>query len=309
MFFHGSNNQAISLTDLVKLKSVRERLQAAPPSGVQVAAVDEWKILGTDTPKVDGRAIVTGAHRYPSDIVRPGMLYGKILRPSKYSAKLISLDTKPVETNEHVMVVRDGDFVGCVAPTSWAATQACDLLAANARWQSTNTQVSSDELFAYLKQTGRESRGGRSRPKTWGDVAKAFEDAQQKVSAAFTIAYVQHAPLEPRAAVAEWADGNLTVWTGTQQPSRVHGQLCETFRLPRARVRVIVPDTGGGFGGKHTGEAAIEAARLAKSAGKPVHLRWTREEEFTWAYFRPAGLIEVSAAIDEAGKISGWDFA
>jgi CO/xanthine dehydrogenase Mo-binding subunit len=70
---------------------------------------------------------------------------------------------------------------------------------------------------------------------------------------------------------------------------------------------VIVPDTGGGFGGKHSGEAAIEAARLAKAAGKPVSLRWTREEEFTWAYFRPAGLIEVKAK-QANGVINLWDF-
>ena len=83
------------------------------------------------------------------------------------------------------------------------------------------------------------------------------------------MAYIQHAPMEPRAAVAEWEDGKLTVWTGTQQPLGVRGDLAEAFRLPDERVRVIVPDTGGGFGGKHTGEAAVEAARLAKAAGGP----------------------------------------
>jgi isoquinoline 1-oxidoreductase len=114
--------------------------------------------------------------------------------------------------------------------------------------------------------------------------------------------------MEPRAAVAEWEGEKVTVWTGSQQPARVQRDLCDAFRLPPNRVRVIVPDTGGGFGGKHSGEAAVEAARLAKSAGKPVHLRWTREEEFTWAYFRPAGLIEVAAAIDDAGTLARWEF-
>jgi isoquinoline 1-oxidoreductase len=88
----------------------------------------------------------------------------------------------------------------------------------------------------------------------------------------------------------------------------VRRELCDAFRLPEDRVRVIVPDTGGGFGGKHTGEAAVEAARLAKTAQRPVHVRWTREEEFTWAYFRPAGLIEVRAAVDASGRLSAWDF-
>ena len=64
-------------------------------------------------------------------------------------------------------------------------------------------------------------------------------------------------------------------------------------------MRVIVPDTGSGYGGKHTGEAAIEAARLAKAAGKPVKLVWTREEEFTWAYFRPAGVIDVNGGVTQ----------
>ena len=142
----------------------------------------------------------------------------------------------------------------------------------------------------------------------WGDVSTAFNGSAQKVEASFAIPYVQHAPMEPRAAVAEWNDGRLTVWTGSQQPARVQSELCQAFRLPEEKVRVIVPDTGGGFGGKHTGEAAVECARLAKSVGKPVSLRWTREEEFTWAYFRPAGVIDVKAGIDADGKLHSWEF-
>ena len=71
---------------------------------------------------------------------------------------------------------------------------------------------------------------------------------------------------------------------------------------------MIVPDTGSGYGGKHTGEAAVEAARLAKMAGKPVKLVWTREEEFTWAYFRPAGLIEISSGVRKDGTLTAWEF-
>jgi isoquinoline 1-oxidoreductase len=71
---------------------------------------------------------------------------------------------------------------------------------------------------------------------------------------------------------------------------------------------VITPDTGSGYGGKHTGEAAVEAARLAKAAGKPVKLVWTREEEFTWAYFRPAGVIDVRGAVDKGGRLTAWEF-
>jgi isoquinoline 1-oxidoreductase len=73
-------------------------------------------------------------------------------------------------------------------------------------------------------------------------------------------------------------------------------------------VRVIVPDTGSAYGGKHTGEAAVQAARLAKAAGAPVKLVWTREEEFTWAYFRPAGVIDVHAGAAKDGTLTAWEF-
>jgi isoquinoline 1-oxidoreductase len=114
--------------------------------------------------------------------------------------------------------------------------------------------------------------------------------------------------MEPRAAVARWENEQLTVWTGTQRPFGVRSELAQAFRIPEERVRVIVPDTGAGYGGKHSGEAAVEAARLARSAGKPVKLVWTREEEFTWAYFRPAGVIEVTSHTRPDGTLTGWEF-
>jgi len=87
----------------------------------------------------------------------------------------------------------------------------------------------------------------------------------------------------------------------------VRGELADAFHIPQEKVRVLVPDTGSGYGGKHTGECAIEAARLAKATGKPVKLVWTREEEFTWAYFRPAGVIDVKSGVKNDGTITAWE--
>ena len=108
--------------------------------------------------------------------------------------------------------------------------------------------------------------------------------------------------------MAEWNGDKLTVWTGTQRPFGARSELAQAFHMPEDRIRVLVPDTGSGYGGKHTNEAAVEAARLAHAAGKPVKLIWTREEEFTWAYFRPAGLIETAAGVDKDGKLTAWEF-
>src|ERR1019366_3043784 len=106
----------------------------------------------------------------------------------------------------------------------------------------------------------------------------AMAGADLKLEEQYTVAYIAHAPLEPRAAVTEWTDGKLTVWTGTQRPFGVRDELMQAFNLSHSQVRVIQLDMGSAYGGKHTGEAAIEGARLAKAAGKPVKVVWTRSE-------------------------------
>jgi isoquinoline 1-oxidoreductase len=270
----------------------------------------KWTVAGTPVPKVDGRAFVTGGHQYASDIRRPGMLYGKILRPAAFKAKLKSVDASEAEKLPDVKIIRDGDFVGVVAPTVHAASEA--LAAIKAEWQTT-PQITAADLFKHLKET-RSAGGGRGGgfggggPTRKGSVPDALKNAAHTIKSTYTVAYIAHVPLEPRVAVAEFEDGKLTVWTGTQRPFGVRGEVANAVGLAAESVRVIVPDMGSGYGGKHTGEAAVEAARLAKAAGKPVQVAWTREEEFTWAYFRPAGLIEVNAAIAKDGTLTVWEF-
>ena len=196
--------------------------------------------------------------------------------------------------------MQDGTFVGVAAPTTFRAEQALKAIAATAKWE-TAAHPSSKGIFDYLR---KGAHGGVPQ----NPFAEELAQAAKTLRASYHAAYVQHAPLETRTALAEWSDGKLTVWTGTQGPFGYHGELVRTFRLPNENVRVIVPDFGGGFGGKHTGECAIEAARLAQAAGKPVLVRWTREEEFTWAYFRPAAVIDVEATLDAGGKLTSWHF-
>ena len=189
------------------------------------------------------------------------------------------------------VVVRDGNFVGVAAQSSKLAEAA--VKAVRAEWKS-EPQVSSKELFEYLRRDTKAGNDptGDGDSHDIGSVEQALALADHKLKQTYTVSYIAHVPLEPRAALAKWDDEKLTVWTGTQRPFGVRGELAEAFRIPEERVRVLMPDTGSAYGGKHTGEAAIEAARLSRSAKRPVKVMWTREEEFTWAYFRPAGVIE-----------------
>ena len=274
--------------------------------GAAVTPADKWTIAGTSVTKVNAREMVTGAHRYTTDIVRPGMLFGRILRPSAFNAKLASLDTKPASSFPNLVIVRSGDFVGIAAPDQLTLSNAIAALVPS--WSET-PQPSNKDLFAYLKSHPTRSREGGARPSPEeGSVSQGLESSDQKIEATYTVAYIAHTPLEPRAAVAEWNEGKLTVWTGTQRPFGVKSELAEAFKIPEDRVRVIVPDTGSGYGGKHTGEVAIEAARLAQAAKKPVKVIWTREDEFTWAYFRPAGVIDIRSGATRDGLITAWEF-
>jgi CO/xanthine dehydrogenase Mo-binding subunit len=275
--------------------------------GATVTPAGKWAIAGTSVTKVNAREMVTGAHRYSTDIVRPGMLFGRVLRPYAFNAKLVSLDTKPVSSTPGLTIVRDGNFIGVVAPDELTLSNAIAALAP--LWKA-DPQPSNKDLFAYLKSHPAQSRGGgdgRPSPEQ-GSVNQGLDSSDHKLDATYTVAYIAHTPLEPRAAVAEWDKGKLTVWTGTQRPFGVKSELAEALKIPENRVRVIVPDTGSGYGGKHTGEVAIEAARMALAAGKPVKVIWTREDEFTWAYFRPAGVIDIRSGTTKDGLIAAWEF-
>ena len=291
--------------ELARSPELAAAYKDALPAGAQVTAAKDWQVLGTPQVRLLAREMVTGSHRFPSDMVRPGMLYGRVLRAPSYGAALLSADLSAAQKMPGVKVVRDGGFLGCAAPAAFAARKALEAISATAQWK-TAEHPSSDNVFEYLKQHAKAP--GRPRGETRGSVEQGLADARRRLKASYRVPYVQHAPMEPRAALAEWQDGRLTVWTGTSNPFSVRQQLAEAFRVTPERVRVIVPDMGGGFGGKHTGEAAVEAARLAKEAGRPVALQWTRAEEFMWAYFRPAALIEIEAGLDAGGSIAAWDF-
>lgn len=299
-FVHAESKRTRTLAELAQGDELQKTLEQAAPAGAKLTAVNDWKVLGTSVSRPNARGLITGTQQYPSDIKRPGMLRGKVLRPPSYGAKLVSIDLTPAKESKDVVAVQDGDFVGTAAPTTYQAEQALKAIASTAKWE-TAPHPSSKEIYDYLREhvPGGVPKNG---------FADELAAAKKSLRATYHAAYIQHAPMETRAAVAEWQDGQLTVWTGTQNPFGHKSELVRAFRLGEDNVRVIVPDTGGGFGGKHTGEVSVEAARLAKAAGKPVSLKWTRAEEFTWAVFRPAAVIDAEATLDEQGKLTSWFF-
>ena len=296
-----ASGRSLRYLSLARGQALAQSLPAEDP----VTPAAQWTIAGTSIPKVDARSFVTGRHQYTPDMRLPGMLYGKVLRPPAFGATLTAFDDSAARKMPSVIVVRDADFVAAAAPTEQQAQKALDAI--RVQWKEAPPQVSNRELFAKIKQNAPAKSDDRYREHK-GSVEEALVAAPHRLDATYTVAFIAHAPLEPRAALADWSNDKLTMWTGTQRPFAVRDELAAAFHVPENAVRVIVPDTGSAYGGKHTGDAALEAARLARAAGHPVKVVWTREEEFTWAYFRPAGVIEIKSGTSADGTLTAWEF-
>ena len=300
MVTSGSGGRSLGYGELLTGVRRLEVLAAEPPL-TQPAAWHFAGHLGHAASRLDA---VTGDRRFVSDLELPGMLHGAVLRPPVPGSRLRSADPGPAGPLPGVTIVRDGDFIGVTARSPAAARQA--IAAIRADWEQPPPGPA--DMAGYLR-AHPTAGAGWERPvdSAAGDPEAALAGSAVRVRATYTTAYLAHVPLETRAAVAEWDGGRLTVWTGNNVPFAVRAQLAGALGLDEADVRVIVPPTGGGFGGKH-GNEAIEAARLARASGRPVKVHWSRAEEFQWGYLRPMAVIDIRAGLDAGGSITAWDF-
>ncbi len=225
----------------------------------------DWTIAGKPMGKVDGRDFVTGRHKYTSDVKLPDMQYGKVLRPDSFGATAASIDVSAAKTMPGVTLVQDGDFVGVTAPDPQTAERA--LKAIKVEWKPLANQPSSSTIYDYLKeniQTG--GRGGVRGPQASSTtnnapIESALTAAQHRLDATYKVAFIAHAPLEPRAAVAQWADGQLNVWTGTQRPFGVRSELAGAFHLAED---------------KNLGAGKCRTWVPGMAASTPANARWKR---------------------------------
>jgi nicotinate dehydrogenase subunit B len=256
-------------------------------------------------------AAVTGRCHFASDLSLPGLAHGAVLRPPVPGAELRSLDATVLSDWPDVRLIAADGVTGVVGSDLAAARGALAALAQSARWElpdAPDDDDLSDYLRAHLTTPAPDARDGVFKQQA-GSAATALEVAAVRSEATYTAAYITPAALETRVALAEWSrDGRLTVWTGTQTPFPVRAQVAAATEVDEGQVRIIVPPTGGAFGGKHPAQVAIEAAVLARAAGCPVRIAWSRAEEFTAGGLRRAAVIDVAAGASAAGELSGWTF-
>lgn len=262
---------------------------------------DQLTLVGRKLPRLDLPDKVAGAGVYVHDLELPGMLHGRVVRPTSYGALLKAVDAERIGTMPGVRaVVRDGRFLGVVAQREEQAVAAAAALAKAAVWQEAGELPDVDALPDFL----------RSRPakaKVLSEKGEPQRAGARAVSASYSRPFLAHASIGPACAVARVQAGAIEVWC--------HSQSIHPTRLDIAKTLGVAPDTitvrhvqgAGCYGHNAADDAALDAVLLARAVeGHPVRLQWSHEDELAWSPFGPAMVVDMSGAVDDSGRIVDW---
>jgi CO/xanthine dehydrogenase Mo-binding subunit len=279
------------------------RVATKPPS--------EHRIVGREARRIDLVPIVTGTARYLQDLSTPGMLHGRVVRPPSRAARLEAVDEERARALPGVVaVVRDGGFLGVVAEREEQALAAAAALSAAARWSEKPTLPPQGSLARWLREQRGEAFLVVEGVAVEGDVPPLAEPpgASRTVRATYTRPFTLHGSIGPSAAVAQWSDGRLEVWSSTQGVFPLRKALAEALRVEQESVRVRHVEAAGCYGHNGADDVALDAALLARAAGgRPVRVVLTREQEHTWEPYGPAAVIDLQASLDADGRLLGWN--
>jgi len=266
----------------------------------------DYRIVGTSVPRTDLPPKFTGEFTYAQDVRIPGMLHGRVVRPPVVNSKPQSVDENSIKNISGVTkIVQEGNFLGVVAETEWAAIQAARALKVTWSAPTTKLPANPDELYAYLKNT-KSFRDQVATDK--GNPDAAISQASKKFEAIYRWPFQLHGMIGPSCAVADVQGDKATIWTGTQGPFRTRKSVADLLGLPEKNIRVIYSEGSGCYGRLSTDDAPEDAALMSRAVGKPVRVQWMREDEHGWEPKGPAQRITVRAGVDAQGKVTAWDF-
>jgi isoquinoline 1-oxidoreductase len=288
----------LAYATLAKGRTIARHLEKKPA----LKGPADYTVIGKPLPRRDDLDKVTGKARFAGDMRRPGILYGKVLRPPVHGAQLKAVDIEGARAFPGARVFQEGNFIAVVHPTSDGAASALERVKAD--FAIPASTVSDGNILEHLLAQPGQARQVEQK----GDLAKGREMAALTFDETYFTPYIAHAPIETHSALAEVGKDDTTVWVSTQRPFGVQQEVARAIGVPEDKVRVITPLVGSGFGGKSAGPQAVEAARLSKLAGAPVQVAWNRDEEFFNDTFRPAAYVRIHSGLDAASRLTFWDF-
>jgi len=260
-------------------------------------------VIGTDVPRLDIPAKVTGAPAYVQDLRPEGMVHARVVRPPSYSSRLRSVETTTVESMPGVVaVVRNGSFLAVVAEREFEAIEAMHLLADAAEWEDTAELPDQETLYDFLL-------GMPSDDKVIQDVSGTAAAAVSSHEATYHRPYQMHASIGPSCAVAHFQNGAMTIWSHTQGVYPDRAAIAELLGMEVDRVRIIHVEGAGCYGHNGADDAAADAALIAQAVpGRPVRVQWMREHEHGWEPYGSAMVTRASAGLGADGNIVDWRY-
>jgi len=265
------------------------------PGAAPLEPATSYRIVGTSAPRLDLSGKIAGRPSYVQDMVLPGMLHGRVVRPPRAFKKLIE-----VPQAKNVLIVCDGSFLGVLAEREEDAIAAAARLRAKCVWED-GPRVP-DEIHGWLKQHVAE----RNIAKEKSDPA-ARARGVRRLQAAYTKPYIAHASIGPSCALACWKGEKLEVWTHSQGIFGLRQDLAKILGMREQDIVVSHAEGAGCYGHNGADDAALDAVLLARAAnGRPVRLQWMREDEFAWEPYGAAMAFELEAALDASGSIVSW---
>ena len=315
---HASSNRSAGYGELAA------KVAGMPvPDAAQIPLKDpkDFKLIGKSTPGVDVHSIVTGKPLYGIDMELPGMLYAVFEKCPVFGGKVESANLDAIKALpgvKHAFVV-EGNLnpdekvlprepglepgIAIVGETWWAAQSARKQL--QVKWNEGKWATqSSVEHERRAKELSAQPPARTLRND--GDVEGALKNAAKTVEAAYTFPHISHAPLEPQNCTARFENGKLEIWSTSQTPAGGRGLAAKAIGIPETDVSVHLIRAGGGFGRRLYNDYMAEAAYIAKTAGAPVKLIWSREDDMAHDYYRPGGFQFLKAGLDNSGKVVAW---
>ena len=274
------------------------------PGKAQPKKPSEYKIVGQPIKREDVAPKVFCTEDFCTDVKVPGMVHGRVIRPAIAGATPVKVDEGSIKDMPGVKVVWQKDFLGVVAEKEWDAIRAADKL--KVEWS--NATPSFPETAAIYDHIRKAPVRKRDEGKPVGNIDEAIRSAARVVEAEYEWPFQSHASMGPACALVEIKDGQATCWTGSQKSHFVRDGVADMLGLPPDKVRAIWVPGPGAYGRNDAGDAAMDAAVLAKATGRPVRLQYTRDQGTGWDPKGPASIHRARAAIDASGNVIGYDF-
>ena len=263
-----------------------------------------FRFIGKSLPRPDVPAKATGRHKYLHDLVLPGMLHARVIRPPAHGAALKAVDESSIAGVAGAKVVRIESFLAVVAEREWDTVRASRQL--RAEWTGGTPLGEHATLFDSM----RASTVVREQPVTRrGDMSALDAPAPgvRTLTATYRWPVHSHGSIGPSCGVADVRGDRATIWSSSQGTHRYRAAFAKVLGLAPERVRVIYMDGAGSYGQNGAEDAACDAALLSKAVGRPVRVQWSRQDEHGWDPKGPPQLLALRAAVDERGEVAAWE--